>query len=66
MEIGSEIILCSFERDLEFVRATRAKPMQKVGFPGHRSKEEVLADLQPDVGSWLSVAARYRGIGGNR
>ena len=66
MEIGTEIILCSFERDLQFVRATRAKPMKNTGAPGHRSKEEVLGDLQPDVGSWLSVMARYHGIGGDR
>lgn len=50
MEIGTKIILCSFER------ATRAKPMKHTGSPSQRSEEEVLADLQPDVGLWLSVA----------
>ncbi|BCR87158.1 uncharacterized protein ACHE_31145S [Aspergillus chevalieri] len=65
MEIGTEVILCSFERDLKFVRAVRAKPIKSLD-KGNRSKKKTLADLQPDVGSWLSVASRYHGIGGNR
>ena len=31
MDIGTEIILCSFEKNLEFVRAVRAKPIKSLG-----------------------------------
>lgn len=74
MEAGFEIILCSFERDLEVVRITQAK-----GFEGRAhgsSKQEPghphTRGMRPRPGgmghnNWMkAIAARYHGIGGHR
>jgi hypothetical protein len=56
MEAGFEIIICSFERDLDFVRAIRAGPR----FPSSDN------DGRP-IWNWLKpISARYDGIGGER
>ncbi|KAH8817055.1 hypothetical protein F5884DRAFT_778332 [Xylogone sp. PMI_703] len=64
MEAGFEIILCHFERDLEVVRITQAKPVIDDGRrrrpPGGRRPSGFRND-------WVKgVASRYYGIGGNR
>lgn len=69
MEAGFEIILCSFERDLQILRADQVKPGKKFLHdpfgPGRGNKS--LHDLVPDSGSWFrAITARYHGIGGNR
>lgn len=74
MEAGFEIILCSFERDLDFVRAVRVKPNDKrkrppFGPPPFKKpgNNDTLHGLVPHTGPWFkAIAARYHGIGGNR
>ena len=74
MEAGFEIILCSFERDLEFIRAVRMKP-EKIPLSsldnddgyGYWWANKTIGQIFPDTGSWVkAITARYHGIGGNR
>lgn len=59
MEAGFEIILCSFERDLNVVRITQARYPNRDGNNGQKRRA--------GANSWLqAVAARYHGIGGDR
>lgn len=58
MEAGFEIILCSFEDDLDMVSIKQQKPRQGGG-PGPRNSGDQLSYYQ-------AVAARFDGIGGNR
>lgn len=63
MEAGFEIILCSFERDLEFLHAIHVQPRGNT--PPH--KQPGKDHGPPSGGSWLqAVASRYHGIGGDR
>ena len=55
MEAGFEVILCSFEKDLDTVRISQAKDI--VGPPG------MIAD---SPAYFKAIAARYHGIGGER
>lgn len=56
MEAGFEIILCSFERDLQILRADQVKPGKKF-----------LHGVTPHPESWFkAITTRYHGIGGNR
>lgn len=59
MELGFEIILCSFERDLEVKRITQTKLFGMGGPPGHGDSGDGLA-------YYKAVASRFDGIGGNR
>lgn len=68
MEAGFEIILCSFERDLDFLRAIHVQPHNNAS-----PRRQSLSDSPdkghgpPNGGSWLqAVTSRYHGIGGNR
>lgn len=58
MELGFEIILCSFERDLDVKRISQAKS-SGMGGPGHGDNGDGLSYYQ-------AVASRFDGIGGNR
>lgn len=55
MELGFEIILCSFERDLDVKRITEARG----GGMGH-------GDDGGSINYYRAVASRFDGIGGNR
>ena len=71
MEAGFEIILCSFGRDLQILRADQVKPNKKFlhnpSGPGTGRGNGTLHGLIPDTGPWFrAITARYHGIGGNR
>ncbi|KAI5363327.1 hypothetical protein Slin15195_G107110 [Septoria linicola] len=58
MELGFEIILCSFERDLDIERITEAKESyQRRGPPGHGDGS---------INYYQAVASRFDNIGGDR
>ncbi|KAK4494708.1 hypothetical protein PRZ48_014064 [Zasmidium cellare] len=59
MELGFEIILCSFEQDLEVKRITQATSQDMGGPPGHDGPGNGLNYYQ-------AVASRFDGIGGHR
>ncbi|KXT11329.1 hypothetical protein AC579_3095 [Pseudocercospora musae] len=60
MELGFEIILCSFEVDLEVERITRTQTHGGGGFgPGH-------GDDISSMNYYQAIASRYDGIGGDR
>ncbi|KXS99727.1 hypothetical protein AC578_10415 [Pseudocercospora eumusae] len=61
MELGFEIILCSFEDDLEVERITRTQTHGSGGGfgPGH-------GDDVSSLNYYQAVASRYDGIGGDR
>ena len=58
MEAGFEVILCSFEDNLDVVSVKQQKKLQGGG-PGSRDSGDQLSYYQ-------AVAARFDGIGGNR
>jgi hypothetical protein len=59
MEAGFEVILCSFEDNLDVVSIKQQKTRQRGGGPGSRDSGDQLSYYQ-------AVAARFDGIGGNR
>ncbi|CAK4030435.1 Hypothetical predicted protein [Lecanosticta acicola] len=59
MELGFEIILCSFERDLDVSRITQVKASGRGGPPGHGDDGDQFSYYQ-------AVASRFDGIGGDR
>jgi hypothetical protein len=63
MELGFEIIFCSFARDLAVERITATKPSSGSGLPGRPGDHR----KDPDQLSYYrAVAARFDGIGGER
>ena len=60
MEAGFEIILCSFEQNLDSVRITRAKDRDGNGEPGRR------IGWDARFAYYRAIAARYHDIGGGR
>ncbi|EME40873.1 hypothetical protein DOTSEDRAFT_74432 [Dothistroma septosporum NZE10] len=59
MELGFEIILCSFERDLDVERITEADDGGMGGPPGH-------GDDGGSINYYRAVASRFDSIGGDR
>lgn len=62
MEAGFEIILCSFSRDLEVLRITRAKSGDVPPAPGP-GMDKYPEDM---FQYYKAIASRYHGIGGDR
>ena len=67
MEAGFEIILCSFERDLDFLHAIHVQP--RGNKPPHKQPTKAAKDHHgpPKAEGWMqAVTSRYHGIGGDR
>lgn len=69
MEMGFEIILCDFERDLDVLRITQVKPSSEKGGPGGGGPGGPKGGFGQDESGFAyyqAVASRFDGIGGGR
>ena len=57
MEAGFEVILCNFEKDLDFVRSVQSN---------NKTEESLDAIWEEHFNYYKAIAARYDGIGGGR
>lgn len=61
MELGFEIILCNFERDLDVARITQVKETPREGPPGAGGRDD-----RERFSYYQAVASRFDGIGAER